>query len=56
MGARRKEDRQQRGKGRQYKRQQDAIIPREVLIADGIIDPKKTKKKVQNIEKIKSQS
>jgi len=40
-GSRKKEDRTQRGKGRQYKRQPDAVIPKEVLIADGMIDPKK---------------
>jgi len=52
MGARKKEDRKQRGKGRQYKRQPDALIPKEVLIADGIIDPKKTKKRSRTAKRL----
>ena len=43
--------RQKRGGGKREKRQQDAVIPKSVLIADGVIDVKKTKNRSRTAKK-----
>ena len=43
--------RQKKGPGRSVNRQPDAIIPLSVLIADGIIDPKKTQNRSRQAKK-----
>merc|ERR1712156_345296 len=45
------EGREKRGVGRAGKRQPDAIIPKSVLIADGIISPKKTQNRSRQAKK-----
>ena len=45
------DNRQKRGPGKRAKRQQDAVIPKSVLIADGIIDPVKKKSRQQKKNK-----
>jgi len=48
------DNRQKRGPGKRAKRQQDAVIPKSVLIADGIIDPVKKKSRQQKKNKVQS--
>merc|ERR1711957_330282 len=43
--------RQKRGGGKREKRQQDAVIPKSVLIADGVIDVKKSKNRSRTAKK-----
>lgn len=39
-----------------YKRQPDAVIPKEVLIKDGIIDPKKTAKRSRTAKRLRKEA
>merc|ERR1712025_712043 len=47
------ENRQKRGPGRKAKRQQDPVIPKEALIADGVISVKKNKIRSRTAKRLK---